>query len=433
MGGSNRRNGRGRYDRDDDYYYDDESLYDDRYYEEDRRYRDSRGHDARRYPDDDRYDARRYPDDVRYDDQYYRDREYYRDDTPADYFGPDEPEYSSGRMRRSARPRRRRHPFRGCLTVLLILLLLLGGGLYALYRLGFALPSVQDIQDILRTLPLPGNGQETEAAETAGKRDAAVTNILLIGQDARVGEDQTRTDTMILASVNSRTQQITIVSLMRDMYVPIPGYGSDRLNAANVYGGTDLLNETIREDFGVDIDGNAMVDMDGFLQALTSVGNLDIELTQEEADYLNMNPGIGFADEQTDLSGEHWYLTAGLNTMTPNQVLAYCRMRDVGNSDWDRTERQRKVLLLAFEKLKQSDPLTQLNVAQKILPAVSTDVSSLSLIKAAVTGIFTGSNEVRTYMLPAEGTYYADTIDGMAVLVPDLEANASMLEQYLYS
>ena len=60
-------------------------------------------------------------------------------------------------------------------------------------------------------------------------------------------------------------------------------------------------------------------------------------------------------------------------------------------------------------------------------------MGSLSLIQSAVTGIFSGSNEVRTFMLPAEGTYYADNIDGMAVLVPDLETNASLLQQYLYS
>lgn len=422
-----------RYDRDADRRYRNEAARDDRGYT-DRYGRDSR---EEYYESRGAYGGRdRYPEDIRYDDQYYRDREYYRDDTPADYFGPPDGGRASRRREDRRAVRRRRHPVRGCLTVLVLLLLLLAGGAYALFRLG--LLSALNPQDILRNLPLPGSTGETEAEGTAAegtavKQDPAVTNILLIGQDARTGEEQTRTDTMILASINSRTQQITLVSLMRDMYVPIPGYGSDRLNAANVYGGVELLDQTIREDFGIGIDGNAMVDMDGFLTALTSVGNLEIELTQEEADYLNYNMGIGYADEQTDLSGESWYLTAGLNTMTPNQVLAYCRMREVGNSDWDRTERQRKVLLLAFEKLKQSDPLTQLSVAGKILPAVSTDMGSLSLIQSAVTGIFSGSNEVRTFILPAEGTYYADNIDGMAVLVPDLEANASLLQQYLYS
>ncbi len=260
-------------------------------------------------------------------------------------------------------------------------------------------------------------------------RDAKITNILLVGQDARTGEEQTRTDTMILCSINSRAHRITMVSLMRDMYVPIPGYGSDRLNAANVYGGLGLLDQTIAEDFGVAVDGNAMVDLDGFLTAMTSVGDLEIELTQEEADYLNYNRGIGFADDQTD---EVWNLTAGVNTMTPNQVLAYCRMREVGNSDWERTERQRKVLMLAFDKLKHSDPLTQMRVLQDAAPSISTDLSDGDFIKTVMSGMLSGGNEMRTYLIPAEGTYSSENIDGMAVLVPDLEANAALLHQYLY-
>ena len=324
---------------------------------------------------------------------------------------------------RGRKSRRRGNPFRNCLIVVLILLVILCGGAYALVKLGLG--------GMSRLSPMAGTAEaeQTESGEAAVARDSKVTNILLVGQDARTGEEQTRADTMILCSINTRSHQITMVSLLRDMYVPIPGYGSDRLNAAHAYGGLELLDRTIREDFGVAIDGNALVDLDGFLAAMTSVGNLEIELTQEEADYLNYNRVIGFADDQTD---EVWNLTAGVNTMTPNQVLAYCRMREVGNSDWDRTERQRKVLLLAFDKLKHSDPLTQMRVLQDATPSIATDMSEGTFLKTVLTGMLSSGNDFRTYLLPAEGTYSSESIDGMAVLVPDLEANAALLHQYLY-
>ncbi len=401
----------------DDGYYDeyaDDGYYDD--YEDDR-------YDRNRYRED------RYEEDMRYDDRYYRDREYYADDTPADYIGPAK-RVQKGRSGSGDRKRGRRgNPFRNCLIVVLILLVILCGAVYALVKLG--LGGMSRLTPLAETT---GTGQAesggaAESGDAAVFKDSKVTNILLVGQDARTGEEQTRSDTMILCSINTRTHRITMVSLMRDMYVPVPGYGSDRLNAAHAYGGLDLLDRTIREDFGVAIDGNAVVDLDGFLAAMTSVGNLEIELTQEEADYLNYNRVIGFADDQTD---EVWNLTAGVNTMTPNQVLAYCRMREVGNSDWDRTERQRKVLLLAFDKLKHSDPLTQMRVLQDATPSIATDMNEGTFLKTVLTGMLSSGNEIQTYLLPAEGTYSAESIDGMSVLVPDLEANAALLHQYLY-
>ena len=412
----------------DDGYYED-----DRYYEGDRYNEDDRYYDNDSYYDNGRDFEDRHPASGRsrytksrsyeYDDQYYRDREYYRDDTPADYLGSDRHSSYTGRPER---PRKRRHPVRTFFVTLLVLLLILGGAAYAVLHFGI-LGRMRSLPSLTTDGGTEGSGTEFLTGTSAGKL-SGVTNILLIGQDARTGEEQTRSDTMILCSINSDKNRITLVSLMRDMYVPIPGYGSDRLNAAYAYGGVELLDAAVSEDFQVWIDGNATVDLDGFLTAMTSVGDLEIDLTQEEADFLNANGNIGFADDYTSAS---WNLTAGTNVMTPNQVLAYCRMRGVGNSDWDRTERQRKVLMLAFEKLRSSDPITQMNVLQQISPSIATDMSQGTLIKTAVSGLLGGGNEIRNYILPAEGTYYADNIDGMDVLVPDLEENARLLRQYL--
>ena len=258
-----------------------------------------------------------------------------------------------------------------------------------------------------------------------------VKNLLLIGQDARVGQERQRSDTMIICSLNEDTNKITMCSLMRDMYVPIPGYDDNRINAAYVFGGMPLLDQVIEQDFGVHIDGNIEVDLDGFLKSMTAIGPLDIELTEEEAEYLNANPAIG-SNEDT-VSTYSWDLKPGMNSLTPEQALAYSRVRYIGNSDYDRTDRQRKVLTAAFNKLAGSDLKTLVALMDDILPNFTTDLSQNQLLDY-LKMIQSNNMELNetSYRLPVEGTYSSEYVRGMAVLVPDLEENSRYLHEYLY-
>lgn len=187
-------------------------------------------------------------------------------------------------------------------------------------------------------------------AEIQVMEDEEVSNILLIGQDRRKGEDRQRSDSIIICSVNKDKGEIILTSVMRDLYVPIPGYKDNRINAAYQFGGMELLDEVIEENLGVHIDGNVEVDFDGFMESLSVLGNLDIELNATEAKYLSAHSDLS----ETDETG--WTLKEGVNSMTPAQLLAYSRTRFIGNSDWERTERQRKVLMAAYEKAKNMSP-----------------------------------------------------------------------------
>ena len=265
---------------------------------------------------------------------------------------------------------------------------------------------------------------EVSKRPAAGKHQ--VVNILLIGQDAREGEEGQRSDSIILLSVNAKKNKVAMTSIMRDTYVQIPGHGGNRINAAYAYGGIDLLDQTIEENFGITIDGNAMVDFDGFLEAMTAVGNMDMELTAEEAQYMNENPGFG---SNNDASDEVWNLQPGVNNLTPSQLLAYSRIRYVGNSDWDRTERQRKVISGAVSKVKHGHFISGYNMATEAAPSITTDMKTFGMLRVA-SGIMTGG-EMKSHLIPVEGTYYGDYIDGMAVLVPDIEANKNYLQGYI--
>ena len=341
---------------------------------------------------------------------------YEYDDDDYDY------DYEVRRARKKKKHRRRHHPFLWFL-LFLIILIVVGLGLAVAHLLG----QVNHID------PVADAAADDHAAAMGIPltSERNVKNILLIGSDKRGtdGERQ-RSDTMILCSINSDSGEIVLTSLMRDMYVPIPDYGYDKLNAAYYYGDVLLLDETIQEDFGIDINGNVLVDFDSFIQTLTSVGNLDIELTQEEADYMNS----GGWEDQGDGGGNDgsWNLHAGVNSLTPAQSLAYCRIRYVGNSDWERTERQRRVVMAAFSKFKHSDPFTQYRVMSGALGNVTTDMTNRALLETMFRGLMAGSSDMKTYLIPVEGTYYPDMIDEMAVLVVDLEQNSYYLKEYIY-
>ena len=251
-------------------------------------------------------------------------------------------------------------------------------------------------------------------------KDEDIQNILLIGQDRRSGEERQRSDSMIICSINKKTGKITLVSLMRDMYVLIPGYQSNRINTSYSLGGMNLLDETIEENFGVHIDGNVEIDFDGFIKAMTKVGNLDIHLKQEEADYINDELGYG-------------KLKGGMNSMDAKQVLMYARTRYVGDGDYERTERQRKVLTTAFDKLRKSNLRTIVRVAKGVIPYFTTDLTNRELLGYVYTVLQDDMKINRTtYRLPVDGAFSSQNINGMAVLVPDIEENKKALVECLY-
>ena len=217
---------------------------------------------------------------------------------------------------------------------------------------------------------------------------------------------------------------------MRDLYVPIPGYSDNRINASYQFGGMPLLDQVIEESLGVHIDGNIEVDFEGFINSLSCVGNLDIKLNEAEANYLNSS-NKWVAQAGTDSTG--WNLQAGVNSLTPEQALAYSRIRYVGNSDWERTDRQRRVVMAAFDKVKDKSLAELLDLTDEILPNLTTDMTNMESLGLVYT-IFTNEmTEMENYRIPVDGTYSCETLSvGMEVLVPDLNANSQYLKEYIY-
>ena len=260
-------------------------------------------------------------------------------------------------------------------------------------------------------------------------KDRDVVNILLIGQDRREGEGRQRSDSMILATINKKSESLYLTSFMRDMYVPIPGYSVNRINAAYAFGGMELLDTTIETNFGVHIDGNVEVDFSGFKTLIDKMGGIDLYLSQAEADYIcGRNQNVLYPQaERPD-----WDLTEGMNHLTGEQALIHARNRSIGNSDYRRTERQREVLISVFTEMKSADPMTLVELINEAMPLLTTDMDTSQILGYAMEIVTMGIDEVESYRIPANGMYSSAVIRKMQVLVPDLNLCRAYLKEILY-
>lgn len=248
-----------------------------------------------------------------------------------------------------------------------------------------------------------------------------IINIMLVGQDAREGENVQRSDTMMLVTFNLKTQTITLTSLMRDQYVKIPGYGSTKLNHAYQYGGMSLMNETLYNHFGIEVDGNFEVDFTGFEKIIDLLGGVEIDLTKEEVAYLKEK---GFKK-----------VKVGKNILEGESALWYARLRSIDN-DYQRAERQRNVMMSLFEAYKELSYPQMLSLLHEILPLLRTNMTLSEITNHAVElyPMLSGA-EVETLRIPVDGTFkggFVKVSEGLKLWCQyniDFEANREVLEK----
>lgn len=248
-------------------------------------------------------------------------------------------------------------------------------------------------------------------------------HILLIGQDRREGQGRQRSDAMILVSINKSKKTVTLTSFLRDMYVQIPGYKGNKINASYALGGMKLLDATLEKNFGIQVDGNVEVDFGGFMKLVDLLGGVSIELTGEEASFLNRNGNW----EVSNSKG--WNLKKGVNQLTGEQALAYSRIRYIG-MDFERSERQRKVLSALFEKVKGLS-LAELNaLIDEILPLITTDLTVNEITEYVVEfAPMLLDLKIVNQRVPADGTWDFAWVEGYDAIVVDFNANRAFLTQ----
>lgn len=262
------------------------------------------------------------------------------------------------------------------------------------------------------------------------RQEEGVINILLVGEEAiGSGSSRGRTDTIMIASVNFDQKSIKLTSLMRDMYVQIPGYQDNKLNAAYGSGGIPLLEETLELNLDIEIDGAVLVNFDGFEKIIDSLGGVELTLTSDEAYYLNTTNYVS--------NPAYRNLVAGKQTLNGNQALGYMRIRYVRSADnttddFGRTSRHRTLLTAVFDKYKTKSLPELLGVVNELLPYIETDISKTDIISYATSIVSMGLGELETFRIPQDNMYDPVYIRSMAVLVPHLPENVAALHEFIY-
>lgn len=335
-----------------------------------------------------------------------------------------DPYEASPHRRKSPPPRRRRKRKSGCLGRIVRWII----GIVVIVFLIYSAVSLLLISRVRKA-------EKAERSFTAGSMQAGyVRSVLLIGTDARdPSEERGRSDSMILLSVNSSAGRIYLTSFMRDCYVQIPGYGWDKLNAAYSFGGPELLMDTLEYNFDVSIDDYMSVSFSGFAGIIDAFGGVEISLSDAEAQAVNeiliseVNEIMG-DDRESDLLTE-----GGTLLLSGKQALSYARIRYVGNADFERTSRQRAVIEQLLGRVKTQAAGAVPRLISAALPQLSTNMSTSDMYLLSLRVPVAAGYEIVQQRVPAEGTWWDDTVGDQSVLQVDFDANKTILQDTVYS
>ena len=256
-------------------------------------------------------------------------------------------------------------------------------------------------------------------------------NILLLGVDSRTGSISGRTDTMILLSVDIEGNVIKMTSFLRDTYVSIPGKKNNRLNAAYVYGGFDLLAATFEENFGIRPDAYVAVNLSGLTRVIDELGGVYVDVNSKKID--RINAVIYWYNKQVlNLNNlRDGYLTkGGRQKLTGKQAEAWARYR-YSESDMQRAERQRQLISIIFEEICKMSLSELVSFAMDNIDLVKTNLGISDIISLAPAVLAMRDAEIRELQIPVAGGDKSQTVSGMSVLVPNRQKNANALAEFL--
>lgn len=271
--------------------------------------------------------------------------------------------------------------------------------------------------------------------------DPQILNIMLFGEDRRQGdEDHGRSDTMIMLSIDNRHKKLKMTSFLRDIYLNIPGYGQDKLNAAYTYGGPALAIQTIESNFGINIDRYAVVDFEAFKEIIDILGGVDIELTQEEVAYINWQSYLnGQTEERYELEE-----VAGVTHLNGRQALWYARDRGyqddahpevvIAGNDFERTSRQRKLLETILFEFKSADLGQIVQIVGKVGPMITTNLKKDEITTLVANSLTYLSYEFEEYRVPEDELFeYGWTDDGQSIVaITDWSTQRKRLALFIF-
>lgn len=255
-----------------------------------------------------------------------------------------------------------------------------------------------------------------------------IKNIALFGIDATDGETG-RSDSIMIATLDPVHNKLKITSVMRDSYVSIDGYGQDKINHAYAYGGPELAIKTLNENFGLNIEDFISVNFSSLPTIINILGGIDIEITQEELEYIN-----SYIDDINvkDRTNSPHISYAGVQHLDGTQALAYSRIRYTSGGDYERTQRHRTVLNALFNKLTSTSVASYNSLLNEVLPYVQTNLSAADILSLGTKVLGIGNN-LEQDRFPRDGYGEGTMIDGIYYLTFDKEATIQQMRDYIFN
>lgn len=258
-----------------------------------------------------------------------------------------------------------------------------------------------------------------EAAETASEVSpyyydnvTGITNIALFGVDAEMGQNG-RSDTIMIVTVDKNSKKIKLTSIVRDSYVNIPDRGMDKINHAYAFGGPQLALKTINSNFNLDIRNYATVNFTTLPKIIDTIGGVKIEVTNAEA---------------TQIAG---LSSGGTYNLTGAQALDYSRIRHI-DSDFARSGRQRTVIEAIINKMLNSSVTSYPSILSKILPMITTNMSSNDILGLATTVVTNGIRTIEQNRFPQDSLASGQTIKGVYYYVFKKDQTLDAMGRYIY-
>ncbi|WP_289293881.1 LCP family protein [Romboutsia ilealis] len=250
--------------------------------------------------------------------------------------------------------------------------------------------------------------------ESEKNKKNGITNILLVGVDGNNIEKGNRSDSMMILTIDEKNQDIRLTSLARDTYVDIEGYGSEKLTHAYAYEGASLLIQTIKNNFGIDVDKYVAVSFDSFEKIIDILDGIEINVSKKEVSQIK---GIK---------------KSGTQTLNGSQALEYSRIRYI-DSAYERDNRQRKVIEALYNKLVNDSNGNLMSVLNEVLRYTKTNMSPLEIVSIANKAIKINDTEFDQVEFPFKEARKDNNIKEKGWIIEwDKDYNKNKLDKFIY-
>lgn len=314
------------------------------------------------------------------------------------------------------------------LAVEFVLILVLGVCVFGLSKIGKLQNLGVDPDEV---------GQNEDMDANTAELLKGYTNIALFGLGSRtpgsLGEGEL-SDTIIIASINNETKEVRLMSVYRDTYLNRADDTYGKCNAAYSKGGPKQAMEMLNTNLDLNIKYYVSIDFTALIKTVDLLGGVEIDVKEEEIDaingYMYETTEIAEKAEDDSINPYNDFITEpGLQTLYGVQATAYCRIRKVGNNDFERTERQRRVIEQIVEKAKSAGLGTINSIIDEVFPLIATNIPQTTLIGMAASMMSYELGESSGFP-----SYRSDArMDGQQVVVPaDLVANVTELHKFLF-